>query len=120
MFDSMEIRDEIDSAIESADDKLRADGLHNLRSLVIADLRDGPIYLDDDGESVSCFDDGARRFDFGAACQTLSDWADSNIADISMESAYDDETGESEYESIDGTREQIITAIFGADLASYL
>ena len=38
------------------------------------DLYYGPLYLDEDGEDCSCFDEGAHQFDFSGACTTISDY----------------------------------------------
>lgn len=118
MFDSMDIRDEI----ELAADNLRAsmpDEIKRLARLCCSDLRGGPVYLDESGESVSCFDDGATPFNFSAACDAIAEWAES-VSDIEIETAYCEETDESQFESVDGTREAILRELFGADLAPYI
>lgn len=117
MLDNMEIRDEIDSAIEFCDSAM-PEPLRNLRRLALSDLRNGPVYLDECGDSVSCFDEGARRFNFSAACSDLAAWAE-DIGDICVESSYCEETDESTYESIDGSRDEILKSLFG-DLLAYM
>lgn len=46
-----------------------------------ADLYGGPLYLDDDNEECSCFDEGARRFDFSSAVAKIADALES-ISDV--------------------------------------
>lgn len=46
-----------------------------------ADLYHGPLYLDEDGEEASCFDEGATQFDFRAACAQISQ-ALGNVSDL--------------------------------------
>jgi hypothetical protein len=98
-----------------------------------ADLYGGPLYLDADGEDCSCFDEGARQFNFSAACEEIetalgdvSDlWADLNAED------WNDR--EPEAEEIDGEvfkpfwedwrhveRHEIIAHICGRELARHV
>lgn len=117
MFDQMEIQESVNEAIEFYDSSMTAQ-LRRLRRLALSDLNNGPVYLDSDGYECSCFDNGAKRFNFVSACKTLSDFAD-EISDISIETEYCETTDESVYETIDGTREQIVKSLFGP-LAEYL
>ncbi|AWY09439.1 hypothetical protein vB_RpoS-V16_03 [Ruegeria phage vB_RpoS-V16] len=120
MFYQMEIQESVNEAIEFYDSSMTAQlrRLRRLRRLALSDLNNGPVYLDSDGYECSCFDTGAKRFNFVSACKTLSDFAD-EISDISIETEYCEETEESVYETIDGTREQIVKSLFGP-LAEYL
>lgn len=114
MFD---YRDELDCQIEFWNSAMPQD-LRDMRRNALSDLNYGPVYLDSEGETVSCFDHGAMRFNFSGACNALSDWAE-QISDLSMETDYCEETGESVYESIDGTRDQIMQSLFG-ELLNYM
>lgn len=114
----MEIQEEINFAIESADSAM-PENLRRLRRLALSDLDGGPVYLDADGDPVSRFDEGARRFDFEGACNSLSDWADSHINDVSIETDYCEETDESTFETIDGSGDTIRRAVFGP-LVNYI
>lgn len=118
MFDAMEIRDEIDSMVAN----YRHDMPENIKALVSLakrDLQSGPVYLDSDGDAVSCFDVGAKQFDIVTACGIISDWADC-IADVQIETGYCEETDESQYESVDGSAERIKAELFGKTLAGFL
>lgn len=117
MFDAMDIQEELNSQVEFWDSAM-PQNLREMRANAIRDLNYGPVYLDSEGEAVSCFDAGARRFDFAGACAALSEWSD-QIEDIQMESHYCEETDESQYESIDGSRDQIMRALFG-ELLPYM
>lgn len=96
-----------------------SDETKRLLSLCRADLNGGPIYLSPDGETCECFDIGARQFRFSDACATIRN-ALSDVADLSVETRWDEEMNESEYETVDGTREAIIAGIVGANLAPYV
>jgi hypothetical protein len=52
--------------------------IRRLTSQLNFDLHYGPLYLDSDGEQCSCFDEGARQFDFARASDTVREWFDSN------------------------------------------
>lgn len=65
------------------------------------------------------FDDGAKPFDFVAALERVRKWAD-DIDDIKIEVAFDDETGESAYERLDGSGRAILEEIVGNELARML
>ena len=128
---SYEIREEVDSVAYHYRKEMPEE-IKTLLTLAKYDLRNGPVYLDSDGDSVSCFDDGAKRFDFAAARQSISGYLE-NISDITVTQFHTCEEcdgigceecceeGCCEYEeSISGTREMIIAAIVGNDLASYM
>lgn len=116
--DPLEIRDTIDDAAEHIRDTMPAEVRRTL-ALVLADLHDGPVYLDSDGDRCCHADTGARQFDMAAACDALADWADDAVSDVSVEVAFDDDTGESVFERVDGSAEIIRRAIFG-DAAEYI
>jgi hypothetical protein len=80
------------------------------------DLYAGPLYLNDEGEQCSCFDEGATPFDFSGACDKVRDWLDSHCEDLQEESSFDDETGESTYERIDGSARDITRELVGREL----
>lgn len=120
MFDAMEIRDEI----EMATDNFKANMPENIRqiaNLAIRDLHSGPVYMDDSGDCVSCFDEKAKPFSFESAVDEISKWAEC-INDVEMIEFSEDEDGD-EIETeiqIDGSREAIIRQLFGKELATYL
>jgi hypothetical protein len=117
MFDTMQIQEEISLAIEFHDSAM-PENIRALRRLAETDLTDGPVYLDAEGERVSCFDEDSRRFNFSKACRVLSRWADV-VSDVQIEIAYCEETDESEYDAVSGSREQILKSLFGP-VAEYL
>lgn len=84
------------------------------------DLWHGPMWLDAEGELTSGYDDDAvKPFDFDAACQEIREWFDDNVSEIQIESWYNEETEESEYETIEGSAEDIRKSICGK-LSEYL
>jgi hypothetical protein len=114
-MDSLEYRDAI------------ADQAAYLRSIMPADIacaidlanRDlyhGPLYFDSEGEQCSCFDKGATPFNFCGACDRIRDWLDSHCDDLQEELSFDDETGESTYERIDGSARDITRELVGREL----
>ena len=114
-----DIRDEVESAVayyrESMPQEIKA-----LIGLASYDLWHGPIHwnpvdlMQTDGESES-----DEPFPFETACGKIAEYTDS-IDDIRIESYYCDETGESDYESIDGTRGMIIRQLCGNALWLHL
>jgi hypothetical protein len=80
------------------------------------DLYNGPLYLDSEGDAASCFDEGASQFDFCGACDRVRDWLDSHGEDLQEETSFDDETGESTYERIDGSARDIARELVGREL----
>lgn len=119
MFDAMDIRDDIETSAAHATETMPAE-IKKLVALAQQDLHAGPVYLDGEGDIVSCFDEGATRFDFPGACRKASDWADTAISGVSVEVAYDEETDTAEYEYVDGSREQVLRMVFGKELAAHL
>lgn len=82
-----------------------------------SDLYFGPLYFDALGEECSCFDEGAHALDFQSACRRI-DAALDDVEDLTVEVAYDDETGESDYEPIEDSARSIRRLILGRELAS--
>lgn len=136
MFD--EIRDEIKSTAEHFKREMPQE-IKTLLTLAKSDLHNGPVYLDSDGDECSCFDDGAKRFEFAAACCAISGYLESisdlyhvefQTCDECNGTGMDDDgndcaeccaEGCKQYEeSLSGTREMIIRQIVGNDLAQYV
>ena len=116
---TLEIREEIESAVAYARSQLSAETRLAI-SRANADLYHGPLYLDPDtGEACSCFDDNCARFNFSAACDQIRIALD-EIDNVQIEVSYDEETNESEYESVDGSREEIVRQIVGKELFAYV
>lgn len=89
--------------------------------LATASLYRGPIYLDEDGEECSCFDEGARPHDFRRSCEIVKDWAHGEIEDLYEDELCEDEEGELiEYPVLIADSSDIIRALFGRELARYL
>jgi hypothetical protein len=118
MYD--QVKEEIESAIAYQREVMP---LHiaDLISKAQSDLYSGPSYYDAEGEECSCFDDGAKAFDFKQACNVTSKWL-SDIGDIRMTMFDIAEEGEEvEYsETIDGSGEAIMCALLGRELARYV
>ena len=65
---------DIDKAIEAA---VRIPAvLVNVINTTNSDLYHGPIYIDADGDHVSCFDQYHHQFDFPRAIGIISNWLD--------------------------------------------
>lgn len=114
-YDHFDIKEAIEEQIDFTNEKMPETikkAILNLNS----DLKHGPLYFDDGGESCSCFDEGAKAFNFGNAVDIVKEYIDENINDIEMESSFDPKTEESIFESIDGTRKQILKGILGKEL----
>ena len=115
----IEIREEIDSAVEYAKEIMPQE-IRDLIGLASYDLWHGPIWLDSNGEACSGYDDNAvKQFDFGAACAAIGDWLDSHVSDIQIEVDWDSDTEESVYEYVTGSGDEIRTRICGK-LAEYI
>lgn len=79
----------------------------------------GPIYFDSEGKRCSYFDEGAKPFNFSACISRLCEIRD-EINNLKIEVAYDDETGESIYESVENSAQAIGKKVFGKELWSHL
>ena len=116
--DSLELREEIADAAKHFESTLpesvKAD-IANANS----DLYYGPIYHNADGERCTFCDVGAKAFDFSAACDRIRN-ALEDVSDLRIEVAYDDETEESIYESLQDSAEEIRKLIVGKELYSYV
>jgi hypothetical protein len=116
----LEIREEIDSATEHYASILPRE-IANLAELAELSLIDGPLYLDEEGEQASPFDDGAKPFPWESALAKISDWAET-VEDISISSFEIDEEGEEIEisETVPDSRQAILASLFGKHLAEYL
>jgi hypothetical protein len=114
-MDSLEYRDAIAEQVAYLRSAMPADIAAAIR-LANSDLYNGPVYLDSDGDAASCFDEGATQFDFCGACDRIREWLDSHCDDLQEESSFDDETGESTYERIDGSARDITRELVGREL----
>ena len=96
--------------------------IKTLISLANSDLYSGPIYLDEEGEECSMFDEGAKAFDFQKACAKISDWINANIEDVKIEMMDLDEDGEeiTWTERLEDSARQIIRTLLGRELASHV
>jgi hypothetical protein len=59
--------------------------IKELIALLKRDLQWGPLYLDEDGEPCSPFDEGATLFSFDQGCAELREWADEAVDPLYME-----------------------------------
>ncbi len=139
MFNSLELRDEIESVADHFR-KGMTDEISGLVSFALSDLVNGPVYLDSDGEECSPFDEGAKAFDFSEAIAQIAAYLES-VSDLVTHDFHScdscDGTGRDEYneedcaqcfgegccqyeETISGTREMIISAIVGKTLSEYV
>ena len=84
------------------------------------DLYSGPSYYDKEGNEMSCFDEGAIPFDFSAACKIISEYTDT--VESIKETIYGvDEDGEEfEYDEIAIDSSDVVKAIVGKELFSYI
>jgi len=116
----LEIREEIDSAVEYHRDNMPHE-ISDLATLASASLTHGPLYLDEEGEEASPFDEGAKPFPWESALAKISDWAET-VQDISILSCeIDDEGEEMEIsETVPDSRQAILASLFGKHLAEYL
>lgn len=112
-----DIREEIENTVEYLRESMPPE-IKTAISRLNADLYNGPLYFDADGESCSCFDEGAKAFNFSEAGKIVRKWADDTINDIKIEVAYDEENDDSFYESVDGSAREIARAILGKELNS--
>ena len=92
-----------------------------LEELAELSLLDGPLYLDEEGEQASPFDEGAKPFPWESALAKISDWAET-VQDISISSLEIDEEGEEIEisETVPDSRQAILASLFGKHLAGYL
>ncbi len=93
--------------------------IRTLINLANSDLYGGPVYLDAEGNECSCFDDGAKAFNFREAVAKISAYLD-DIEDIKIETDFDPDTEESFFERVDGSAQEILHTIIGRELARYL
>lgn len=93
--------------------------IRTLISLANSDLYGGPLYLDTEGNECSCFDDGAKAFNFREAVAKIGAYLD-DIEDIEIETDFDHDTEESFFERVDGSAQEILHTITGRELARYL
>jgi hypothetical protein len=119
MFDAMAVNDDIELVAENAIAGMPA-SIKRVAELARRDLISGPVYLGCDGDEASCFDENVTPFDFSGACDTLQIRADASIFDDEVEIAYNEETGDSHFEPVDGSREMIIKKVFGSNLSAYI
>lgn len=61
------------------------DDIQTLAARAMYDLNFGPLYLSEEDESCSPFDEDSHRFDFTEACRKISDWCDENMTPLFME-----------------------------------
>jgi hypothetical protein len=117
MLDHLEIRDEIASASEHWRSKM-PDNVKAAIENCNADLYNGPLYFNKDGDECTCFDDGAVRFDFTKGLATIREFTDT-IEDVKMSDYVgEDDDGEPIYETvnIDDSASQIAKSLCGAEL----
>ena len=113
-----DLQEELDCATSHIESEMSADIKRDI-NLCNSDLYNGPLYFDAEGEECSCFDEGAKQFDFCGALRRVRDWAN-DISDIQVEVAYNPDTGESAYERVDNSAREILRRILGKELASML
>lgn len=108
--------------------------LQNVINTANSDLYHGPIYIDTNGNHVSCFDEYHHAFDFARATGIIAAWFNNMPGELYYEEWsgcilesepdwYEDpETGEmippDSYYVID--RPQIAECLFGRELAAYV
>lgn len=112
IIDRLELEQEIEQMAVHYEEKMTPE-LRLLRRRIINDLYNGPVYLNNENEECCLFDENAKQFDFKSACNEIKDWLDENVNDIKYEYSFDDETGESEWESVEDSNEQIKKIILG-------
>ena len=100
-----DIREEIDLAVDRREENMPKH-VEQAKADALWSLRYGPS-------------GGGCVYSFEAALEILRDWAET-VEDVQIEVDYDEETEESVYESIDGSREEIIRRVLGRDLAAYI
>jgi hypothetical protein len=99
--------------------------LQNVASTANSDLYSGPIYIDSDGDHVSCFDKYDHQFDFSRGVAIVSEWLNNLPTLFYLEWVPSAEPASVECE-IDGDLypeipvDDIAVALFGRELASYL
>ena len=115
-----DIEGELNSAIQSAREAM-PENIAALISMANSDLYSGPLYLDEDGEECSMWDEGAKPFDFTKAIDTIGDWLSVNVESVRVEMFDTDEDGEevSWFETIEDSERHIRRALLGRELASY-
>ena len=112
------IDEKIELAVYFIKSEMPADVKRDI-ALCNSDLYFGPLYFDAEGEECSCFDKGAEQFNFVAALKRVRAWAD-DIDDIKVETWFNTETGEGQYERVDDAARAIVREIVGKELASML
>ncbi len=113
-----EIRDEIDSAKEFYAKEMPAN-VRKAINLCSSHLWSGPLYFDADGEQCGCFDEGARQFDWNPSLDLIREWAD-GIPDVEAEESFNEDTGQSTYCLVEGSREEILRTLVGRELMRYV
>ncbi len=96
--------------------------MKNIRRLIQlckADLNGGPVYLSNDGDIVSCFDEDANPFSFETATNDIRDWLEDNVFD-EEETIYGDDDEVLETITIIGSRTYEIVKLVGSDLYPYV
>jgi hypothetical protein len=115
-----DIEEELDSAIQSAREAMPAN-IAALINMANSDLYSGPLYLDEDGEECSMWDEGAKPFNFSKAIDTIGDWLSVNVDSVRVQMFDTDEDGEevSRFETIEDSERHILRALLGSELASH-
>jgi len=114
------IEEELNSAIQSAREAM-PENIAALINMANSDLYSGPLYLDEDGEECSMWDEGAKPFNFSKAIDTILDWLSVNVRTVKVEIFDTDEDGEevSWFEPIEDSAQHIRRALLGRELASH-
>lgn len=115
-----DIEEELNYAIESAREAM-PENIAELINMANSDLYSGPLYLDEDGEECSMWDEGAKPFNFSKAIDTIGDWIFTNIESVRVQMFDTDEDGEevSWFETIQDSDQHIYRALLGRELASH-
>jgi len=115
-----DIEEELNSAIESARESM-PENIVALINMANSDLYSGPLYLDDEGEECSMWDEGAKPFNFSKAIGTIGDWLSVNVESVRVKMFDTDEDGEevSWFETIEDSERHILRALLGRELASH-
>jgi hypothetical protein len=115
-----DIEEELNSAIESTREAM-PENIAALINKANSDLYSGPLYLDEDGEECSMWDEGAKPFNFTKAIDTIRDWISVNVESVRIQMFDTDEDGEevSWFETIQDSAQHIRRALLGRELASH-
>lgn len=113
-----DLREAIDLEVENRLETMSDDVRKHIR-LAQYSLMHGPVYLDEDGDPCSCFDEGMTPHNFTESCEIIRSYVDA-IEDLRDELVCEEDECVYEEIPIEGTAREIAKRIVGAELLPYV